>query len=207
VLFPELSLTGYDRSLTIDDALTASDPRWQRLQAVADTHNIVVVAGTPIASPAGLHIGTVSFVPGTGVTTYLKQYLHEGEEAAFVPGQGGARLVISDQVVGLAICADMTHPEHARAAAESGSTIYAAACFITEEGYATDAALLQRYARDHRMLVLMANYGAPLGGWSSAGRSAIWSDNGTLLACGPAAGEALVFVGRSHDRWYGRVCI
>jgi predicted amidohydrolase len=201
VLFPELSLTGYDRGLTIKDALAGSDPRLRPLQAAADACNSVIVAGAPVVSAEGLHIGALSFAPGTRAAVYSKQYLHDGEEAAFRPGQGGDQLLIASQRVGLAICADITHPEHARAAAQAGATVYAAGCFITREGYAADAALLQGYASEHGMLVLMANYGAPMGIWSSGGRSAAWSESGRLLACAPDAGEALVIVRRSHGQW------
>jgi predicted amidohydrolase len=205
VLFPELSLTGYDRGLTRADAVSTSDPRLRPLRELADASDLRIIVGAPVASTTGLQIGALSFLPGAGVASYTKQHLHAGEEVAFVAGQGGEPLQIDGLVVGHAICADITHPEHARAAAHAGSTVYAAGCFITQEGYAADAALLQGYAQRHQMLVLMANYGAPLGGWSSAGRSAIWSDTGALLACGPSAGEALVLAERSHSTWVGRV--
>jgi predicted amidohydrolase len=42
------------------------------------------------------------------------------------------------------------------------------------------------------MAVLLANYGAPTGGWLAAGRSAIWSRESEVIACGPAEGEAVV---------------
>ena len=205
LVFPELSLTGYDRSLTMRDALDVGDDRLRPLQAVADTHDLVIVVGAPIASSDGLHIGTMSFVPGAGVVTYQKEYLHESEEAAFFPGRGGDPLPILDQVVGLAICADLTHPEHAHAAVRRGATIYAASCFLTESGYETDADLLRSYAKDYGIMVIMANYGTPMGEWSAAGRSAIWSDDGSLVACAPPTGAALVIAEQSPDGWTGSV--
>jgi predicted amidohydrolase len=207
IVFPELSLTGYDLHLTTSDALAPEDPRLQPLRDVSRAHEIVVVAGAPLACPGGLCIGAIAFAPGGGVDTYTKQYLHGGEDVAFRPGRGGDPLSIDDHLVGLAICADATHPEHAREAVRRGATVYAAGCLITEDGYTADTALLQRYATDHGMLVLMANYGAPVGGWSPAGKSAIWSDDGTLLACAPAAGEALVIAERVSDHWVGRVVL
>ena len=42
------------------------------------------------------------------------------------------------------------------------------------------------------MVVLMANFGAATSEWPSAGQSAIWSNDGALLACGPTEGEAIV---------------
>lgn len=192
VVFPELSLTGYSRSLTRADAIAPTDVRLQPLQALADCQKIIIITGAPLASPTGLQIGTLSIMPHCGVQSYSKQYLHAGEELAFQPGQGGAALCLGDQMICLAICAEITHPQHAQAAADCGAAIYAASCFITPGGYGHDAALLAGYARTHQMVVSMANYGAATGGWPAAGRSAIWAADGGLLACAPDEGEALV---------------
>ncbi len=205
VIFPELSLTGYHWDLTLEDAVDAADTRLLPLQTVADAHDVVVVAGAPIASSQGLHIGTMSFMPQAGMATYLKRHLGAGEEVAFVLGPGGGPLVLADDVVAFAICADITHPEHAGEAARGGATIYASGCLLSEGGYEADAGLLRRYAREHRMVVMMANYAPPVKDWSPAGRSAIWSSDGSLLGCAPPIGEALVVAAKSSGGWSGTV--
>lgn len=192
VLFPELSLTGYDLGLTRADAIAAGDPRLQLLQAVADAHEIAIIAGAPLESSSGLHIGALCIVPRHGAVAYSKRYLHEGEETAFVPGQGGEPLRIGNEIACVAICAEITHPEHAFEAARRGAGIYAASCFITPGGYARATAVLEGRAREHQMGVLMANFGAGTSAWASAGRSAIWSSAGTLLTQGPPEGEAVL---------------
>lgn len=191
-VFPELSLTGYSLALTRADALAPEDPRLQMLQQVADANDIVIVAGAPIESADGLHIGALCFSPRRCVVTYSKRFLHEGEEQTFAPGVGGDPLSIHDHVVGIAICAEITHAEHAARAAERGANIYAASCFITPNGYAYDTNFLAGYARLHHMMVLMANFGNGNGTWLSAGRSAIWSHTGALLIEGPPQGEAIL---------------
>jgi predicted amidohydrolase len=192
VVFPELSLTGYALTLTARDALQADDPRLAPLRALATSHGMFVTVGAPVLSPRGLHIGALTFGPGGTSHLYLKQYLHPGEEVAFVAGAEGTPFALEGHRVGVAICADITHREHARAAARSGASIYATSCFLTERGYDLDAALLRDYARVHRMTVLLANYGAPIEGWRAAGRSAIWSREGRLLAESPPEGPALI---------------
>jgi predicted amidohydrolase len=196
-LFPELSLTGYSMALTRADALTPDDPRLQMLQQVADANDIVIVAGAPILSTNGMHIGALCFSPRRPAVTYSKRFLHEGEERTFAAGVGGNTLSIHDHVVGMAICAEITHAEHAAESAQRGANIYAASCFITPDGYAYDTRLLAGYAREHRMMVLMANFGNGNETWKSAGRSAIWSPTGELLIEGPPAGEAIL-VARTH---------
>jgi predicted amidohydrolase len=52
---------------------------------------------------------------------------------------------------------------------------------------------------------MLANHGASTGGWESAGRSAVWSPDGTVLACAPPSGEALVLAQRSGAEWRAEV--
>jgi predicted amidohydrolase len=205
VVFPELSLTSYDLGLTVTDALASDDGRLDPLRQASAALGITIVAGAPLAAPNGLQIGALIIRPDGTCATHAKQYLHAGEDVAFSPGAGGAPLAIDESVVGLAICADFTHPEHARVAAAHGALVYAAGALISENGYAADTAFLRRYATDHHMLVLLANYGAEAGGWVSAGRSAAWLPGGALLAEAPPRGEAVVVARRVDGSWAGCV--
>jgi predicted amidohydrolase len=192
VLFPELSLTGYDRELKPADAIPPNDPRVEPLRRIADAQGIAIIAGAPVAMPGGLCIAALCFIPNQETQIHTKRHLHDGEEIAFAPGPGGPPLPLLGRSVGIAICADITHSSHAERAASHGAHIYAASCFIGPKGYPNDARLLQGYASRHRMAVVMANYGGPCAGWDSAGASAIWSDSGALLARGPDRGEAVI---------------
>ena len=198
-VFPELSLTGYDLALTRADALTSDDARLQRLQQIADAHDITIIAGAPVESLQGLHIGALCFAPRRPVEIRTKRFLHPGEEKTFAPGVEGKPLALDDHLIGVAICAEITHAEHAASAARNGADIYAASCFITPNGYEVDTGLLAGYAREHRMMVLMANFGTGNGTWNSAGRSAIWSHEGTLLIQGPPEGEAILIAKTFSD--------
>jgi predicted amidohydrolase len=201
VVFPELSLTSYDLSVTMSDALSPGDSRLRPLVELAYTRDLVIVGGAPIAAGQGLCIGAIAFRPNGDATTYLKQYPTATEQRTFQPGPSGVTIAVDDDVVGLAICADVGHLEHARDAAGLGATIYAAGSLISEDGYAAEAALLRRYALEHSMVTLIANYGAPTAGYVSAGRSAVWSDVGELLATAPTEGEAIVVAQRARGRW------
>ncbi|WP_395600025.1 carbon-nitrogen hydrolase family protein [Pseudomonas sp. B19125] len=207
LVFPELSLTGYEPAVAAQLAITPEDVLLAPLREMAQELRMTAVVGMPIrlAPGTGVFIGALVLGADGSLAVYTKQHLHPGEEVAFVAGQGGAALEWADDRIALAVCADFSHASHPRLAAEAGATVYAAGVLISEGGYATDSALLQGYAAEHRMLVLMANHGGPSGGYTCAGRSAIWSADGTLLADVPGIGEALVIARRNGEQWTGQV--
>lgn len=207
LVFPELSLTGYEPALAAQLAIAPEDALLAPLRKMAQALQLTAVVGMPIrlAPGAGVSIGALVLGADGSLAVYTKQHLHPGEEVAFVAGPGGAALDWGDDRIALAVCADFSHASHPRLAAEAGATLYAAGVLISEGGYATDSALLQGYALEHGMLVLMANHGGPSGGYTCAGRSAIWAADGSLLGAVPGVGEALVIARRDGEHWTGQV--
>ena len=207
LVFAELSLTGYEPLLAADLAISPQDPVLKPLRERAQELRLTAVVGMPVrlAPHEGVLIGALVLGADGSVGLYTKQHLHPGEELAFAAGQGGEILGWADERVALAVCADFSHASHPRQAAEAGATVYAAGVLISEGGYAADSGLLQRYAAEHGMLVLMANHGGPSGGWTCAGRSAIWTADGNLLAAAPGIGESLVIARRQGGLWSGQV--
>ena len=205
VVFPELSLTGYEPELAGGLILTPEDTGHRLLHELSRRHDITIIAGAPIYS--GLekpHIGALVFSSASSYK-YAKKHLHGGEEVYFSPGAHPCVLDMQGVPVGLAICADITHPVHAREAAAHGAAIYAAGVLITENGYGPDTRLMQGYTSDHAMLVVMANHSQPTGGHISAGKSAIWNEQGHKIAYAAGTEEVLVIAKRDADGWHGDV--
>lgn len=202
IVFPELSLTGYEPDIAATHTLTLGDARLQPLRQIAEKHDITIVAGAPYRSPKGLHIAAFA-LQREGASVYTKHHLHSGEERVFTAGTMGLQLNIGGERVSFAVCADTTHPEHAWAAAKAGATVYAAGVFITPTGIEADSNQLRGYAKDHRMVVLMANFAAPSGGFQTAGKSAIWDDRGELVIQTPGVGEALLLAHREGSEMKG----
>lgn len=204
VIFPELSLTSYDTTLTLRDAIDPDHPALRPLGELARRRGIVVVAGAPLASERGLLIGSVIFRPDAPVTTYTKRYLHHSESPTFAAGEGGALLPVAGRSVGLAICAEVNHPAHVVDTVASGAQVYAASCFLSPGGYDRDFRRLTACAGTHRLPVLMANF-ADSAALESAGGTAAWDDTGRLLAAAPRTGECVVAALRDDDGWVGRI--
>ncbi len=207
LVFPELSLTGYEPSLAAKLAIAPEDALLAPLREMARELRLTAVVGMPIrlAPDSAVLIGALVLGAHGALALYTKQHLHDGEELAFVAGQGGAALEWGNDRIALAVCADFAHASHPRAAAQADANVYAAGVLISEGGYAAESALLEGYAAEHRMLVLMANHGGPSGGWACAGRSAIWAADGSLLAAAPGTGDVLVIARRDSGVWAGQV--
>lgn len=201
IIFPELSLTGYEPELAEQLTISVDDDRLQLFREFAQESGITIVAGAPLESSRDKpHIGALVYCPDR-VVSYAKQHLHPGEEVSFSPGEEDCIVEVGGMTIGLAICADTAHASHAQKAAEKGADIYAAGVLITEGGYQTDAALFKQYARRHNMVVLMANHCAPTGGWEPAGKSAIWDNAGHVLGAMRGREEGMIVATKMKDGW------
>ncbi|WP_454563047.1 carbon-nitrogen hydrolase family protein [Pseudomonas sp. AIG] len=207
LVFPELSLTGYEGEVAAALAIAPQDDVLQPLRDLARALGVTAVVGMPIrlGDSESILIGALMLGCDGSLAVYTKQHLHSGEEIVFAPGLGGPTLNIGGEVVALAVCADFSHASHAAAAADQGAGLYAAGVLISEKGYAADTAILQGYARQHSMAVLMANHGGLTGGGETAGGGGIWSEDGSLIVAAPGAGDLLVVAQRNDGAWQGRV--
>jgi predicted amidohydrolase len=206
LIFPELSLTGYEPALAQELAICADDPRLQPLRDLASARQMVTVVGAPLRGPVTgeVLIAALTFYVDHQLSVYTKQHLHAGEEAVFTAGDGGVAMQLGAEQLALAVCADFTQAVHPQAAAQSGATVYAASVLISVGGYPVDSAILSGYAREHRMAVLMANHGGPSGGWACAGRSALWAEDGQRVGEAAEAGDCLLLAQRTSEGWVAR---
>ena len=76
LIFPELSLTGYEPTLARALATTPDDPRLAPFQMCSDADRIVIGVGLPLVMGAGVGIGMVLFRPGQPRLVYAKHHLH-----------------------------------------------------------------------------------------------------------------------------------
>ncbi|MGD1906466.1 MAG: carbon-nitrogen hydrolase family protein [Leptolyngbyaceae cyanobacterium] len=104
LVFPELSITGYEPTLAKDLAVELGDDRFDVFQTVSDTHGITLGIGVPTRSPAGIRISLMLFQPEQPRQLYSKMHLHADEQPFFVPGPPQSGLLGPDRQVALAIC-------------------------------------------------------------------------------------------------------
>ena len=175
VVFPELSLTGYEMSAPVVTP-AALDPI---VEACAATGSLAL-AGAPVDGPC---IGVLA-IDATGVrVAYRKVHLGGAEPQSFVPGPAPAVVEVRGWRLGLAVCKDTGVPAHSAATAALGIDAYVAGLVdhpfesVIQEQRAT------RIATGHGVFVAFASFAGPNGApyAETAGRSGIWSPAGTVL--------------------------
>jgi predicted amidohydrolase len=204
IVFPELSLTGYEPQLSSKLAFSNNDPRLTPLTEAAVYHKIHIVVGAPLAIGNLLYIGELILMPDGHVETYSKMNLHPGEETYFSAGKNYHSVSFGKLKVFNAICADTNNPKHIEACADMGASVYMAGVLVSAGGYDADTQKLERYAKKFDLLVAMANHNKPTGGWTPTGKSAIWDSSG-LIAAADRTQNALVVAEYSSSGLNGAI--
>ena len=181
VVFPELSLTGYELDAP---ALAAEDPRLTPLVEACAAAGAVALVGAPLQGAAGqAHIAFLAVDGARAAVAYRKVWLGDAEARRFTAGAAPAVLEVDGWRLGLAICKDTGVPQHAAATAALGIDAYVAG---TVKG-ADEAELQDERARGvataYGVWVAVASFAGSTGGYDrAAGRSAIWSAAGVAVA-------------------------
>ena len=181
VIFPELSLTGYEPKLSKKLATDPNDGRLECFQKMSDTHCITIGVGMPIKGQRGTLIGMIIFQQNSSRQTYFKQYLHADELPYFVPGQSEIFLDLNKHKIAPAICYESLLPEHSERAFKSGANIYIASVAKSARGVEKAFEHFPEIAKKYSMPVLMSNCIGPSDNFVSVGKTSVWNHEGTLM--------------------------
>jgi predicted amidohydrolase len=190
VVFPELSLTGYEldaEPVALDDGVLAPI-----VEACAETGAVALV-GAPVAGGNGSNqIATLHVDAGGARVVYRKQYLGGDEPDRFAAGDGPVAIDVDGWRVGLGICKDTGVAAHVADVAALGVDLYAAGLVHRPDELAEQEERAAGIARACDAYVAFASFaGATGGGYDrTAGDSSIWSPDGTrLVRTGTEPGE------------------
>jgi predicted amidohydrolase len=214
LVFPELSLTGYELDLADELAFSEHDARLDPLVDAAVSHAMTLVVGAPVRLGERLHLGAFLLAPDRSIDVYTKHHLgafpasaNPGgnvpppEASVFAAGDRNPLVALGGGTAAVAVCADTGRPSHPQAAAERGARTYLASTFVIPSDLANDARNLATYAARHGMAVAFANFGGPSGGLPAAGRSAIWSERGERLVQLEARGAGVAVAREGEVGW------
>ena len=195
VVFPELSLTGYELELIgarPELTLTPEHEVVAALQAAA-AHGVTAIAGSAVAGGGGRQLAAVVVGRDEGPVVYAKQHIDESEAHVFdVAGIGP--VVLDD--VAVAICRDTRFPAHAAAARAAGGAVYAAgaAFAVGEERMVADR--MRDRARETGMWVVLGQHVGPSGSFACCGGAGVWAPDGTKVADAGHEAPGVVVSGR-----------
>ena len=206
IAFPEMSLTGYELERANELSFTIDDPRLEVLSERAAQHDMIIIAGAPVRLESGLHISSFIFLPNKQIALYTKQFLHSGEEVFFSPNSNhNPQIILNNERIACAICADITNPLHPVNACSSGATLYVPSIFYTPGGIAEAFQQLGEYSKRHAMHILMANFTGESYRYPAAGRSAFWNASGRLVGQLDENTEGLLLAENAGGEWQASV--
>jgi predicted amidohydrolase len=194
IVFPELSVTGYEPELAKELAIDFNDPVLEDFQTISDNSNCVIAVGMPVRQKDGITISLIFFQPGQSRKLYSKKYLHADEESFFVSGFNFPVITINREKISPAICYELSIDEHAAFAHGTGGEIYVASVAKTPAGMEKAIERLETIAKDYSMTVLVTNCVGHCDDFVCGGRSSAWNNKGDLLGELDAVEEGILLM-------------
>ncbi|MFI7430023.1 carbon-nitrogen hydrolase family protein [Micromonospora sp. NPDC049836] len=189
VVFPELSLTGYELDA---EPVRPGDARLAPLVVACAETGAVALVGAPAPGPSRPYLAVLAVDGGGARVAYRKMWLGGAEPDRFAPGTRPAVLEVDGWRLGLAVCRDTGIAEHAAGTAALGADAYLAGVLETADDAAVPAERARRIATTHRVWVAVASFAGGTGGGypRAAGGSGIWMPDGSPVGrAGTGTGE------------------
>lgn len=208
LVFPELSVTGYEMDLAESLQALADDNMFAPLLALAREAGMLAYLGMPLKAP-DYHTGGKPYLGavilgGDRPGAYAKMHVHDSEADYFQSGTDYSVTPHKGARVGAAICADLTKPSHAAGTVAAGADVYAVGALINADAWDREETLLRGYAAEHGLPVVFSNYATKSGPLTPVGMSSIWAPGGQLVAQAETTEECLVIAHASQEGWSGK---
>lgn len=188
VVFPELSLTGYELDA---DPISCDDPSLTPIVDACTATDSIALVGAPIQEAEHRSIAMLA-IDSTGVrVAYRKTWLGGEEPRRFQAGDGPTVLEVDGWRFGLGICKDTGAAQHIAGTAALRIDAYLAGLVHRPEELPEQEARAVVIARTCQAFVVFASFAGPTGNvfTETAGSSAIWSPSGLAIArTGPDVG-------------------
>jgi predicted amidohydrolase len=177
VVFPELSLTGYELDAPNVDP---GDPALRQIVDACRAAHAVAIAGAPVDD----HIAALRIDAQGAEVVYRKSFLGGDELARFTPGPGATAFELDGWRIGIGICKDTGVQQHIDDTANLRVDLYVAGLVHLPEELEEQERRAQRITRACASYVAFASFAGPTGGGydRTAAHSAVYAPDGTKLA-------------------------
>lgn len=187
ILFPEKYLTGYDLEFIKCDpsknTFTVTDKRLEKLRDVCLSKKVIAIVGAPTFRNDKYFISSI-IIPNNGgnLSFYDKIHLFENEKTFYTAGSSHYVLEVKNWRMGLAICNDVSKPEHAEKYKRKNVDIYLASClFGIDNGIREINKWFPARAKDNNFYTVLSNSVGFSGKWKACGLSGIWDNLGHFM--------------------------
>lgn len=181
LIFPELSLTSYQKTSAQRNTFSKSDKRLDLIENLSINHSMVIGVGAPLKTQDLPNIGMIYFSNGQRLS-YAKQFLHDDEKAFFSNGNAQLTIKLENEVLAPAICYESSVKEHSDQVGLLNGTIYMVSVADASRHIAATHKNLKALSEYHQMTVLLSNAIGPCEEFECFGNSAIWDDKGNCLS-------------------------
>jgi predicted amidohydrolase len=185
VVFPELSLTGYEPELLREDPalwLTADDARLDPIRDACATQGIHAVVGAPVRDGDRRVLAAVVVSDrGTVTKVYAKIHLDALEAEVFTPGDEYVVLEVDGRKLGLGVCADAGVPDHAARLAARGAEAYLVGALFPSGRMERLLEQMSSRSRENGMVVVLGAAVGPGGPYVGIGGSGVWGRDGRAI--------------------------
>ncbi|MEJ2867807.1 carbon-nitrogen hydrolase family protein [Actinomycetospora sp. OC33-EN08] len=180
IVFPELSLTGYDLE---SPAVDPDDPALAPLQEACTETGTLALVGAPVRRADRRHIAMLAVEP-TGVSVaYRKTWLGGDEAQSFAPGDGPTVLSVDGWRLGLGLCKDTGSAQHIAGTAALDVDVYLAGVVHRPDELAEQEARATVIARTCRAYTAIAGAVGAVGPQypDTCGVSGVWAPDGLAV--------------------------
>jgi predicted amidohydrolase len=225
VVFPELSLTGYEMELAPSLAFSENDTRLAPLMETARATQLTLIVGAPLrlaaetsshaeARVSDLHIAAFILYPDGTHAIHTKRHLGEfaanvsehsvvppAERTVFTAGNACPLVRLAGHTAAVSICAESLQRWAPKDAAERGARSYLTSHFALPSDREQRIVALGKYAAHYDLAVVFACFAGATGGLPASGGSAILSPTGALLVQLEAHGQGVAIACEDADGW------
>jgi len=194
IVFPELSLTGYEPKLAEGLALNRNDNIFDEFQKICDQKDISIAIGAPIKSLYGVYISMIFFIPNQIHKIYSKQKLHPDEKRYFISGKDQFLLTIQNKKLMPVICYESLDEEYIKAAKNLNSAGYLVSVAKSHSGIQKAVNHFSKVSKRYSLPIFMVNSIGYCDNFISAGNSAFWNIKGEMVECLNSNTEGILIV-------------
>jgi predicted amidohydrolase len=180
IIFPELSLSGYNLQQAQQYALSKNDDSLKVFIDFSDRHHITIIPGLPLKTGSKPHIGMIIFQPYQNPVTYSKQMLDADELPFFSSGKKQLFLSVGMKKMAPAICYESLQESHISYVRKNGAQFYLASTAIPLKSIEKACKTYRFHSEKYQIPILMVNGIGSTPDFICGGRSAVWN-HGKLI--------------------------